>query len=300
MSTGLVKEKEEDDGKGTSSLWSQKEEENNRKRGQIQEEAEKWNQETLGSQQAAQEARRKKEQLLAKMCEIDRQNQAAKDPLFAESGSSESDKGTSEHSLSEQRNHNSAIFSLTEPEESPSLHAGSREGGRKRQGTEGGVHTPGMGRRGIRGQNSSDDLAFGSYAPSFGRSSSRGFSGLPPSPAKDDRALETIGVFSVGGGEKEKEKETERGNGKDRKSDLMQQLFGSLATSAGDGMSTSNKMEILSSPPATNGIRSRREGLIDFSLSSSTPPATSLHVADIRPSIRAIASFDDDIEELAL
>ncbi|XP_076026947.1 lebercilin isoform X2 [Genypterus blacodes] len=267
---GSVKEREEE-GTKTSSLRSQKEEENNRKRGQIQEEAEKWNHEALGSQRATEEARRKKEHLLAKMSEIDRQNQAAKDT--------------------------STIFGLTQPEESPSLPPGSREGGRERQSIEGGVNPPGIGRRGIRGQNSSDDLAFGNYAPSFGRSSSRGSSGVPPPPAKDDRALEAIGVFSVGVGGKETERET----GKDRKSNLMQQLFGAVATSAGDDASSSNRTEILGSPPATNGIRPRRDGPLTFSSSSSsTPPATSLHVAETRPSIRAIASFDDDIEELAL
>ncbi|XP_056260855.1 lebercilin isoform X2 [Seriola aureovittata] len=301
---------EKEDRKKASSLFNQKEEENNRKRGHVQEEVDKWNQEALANQQVAEEAFHKKEQLLAKMREIDRQNQGALESMFAASSSSESIKSTSDHSSPrppEQRNHTASIFSLTESEVLASLRAGagSREGGRRRPGVEGAAVTTGMGRRAIRTQISSDDLAFGSYAPSFGLSASRGSSGFPPPPPKEDRdsALEAIGVFSLKGVETEKEKDMEKGVGKDRKSSLMQQLFGALATTAGDCVGTSNTMEVLSSPPNTNGVRSRRDGLFSFSSGSSTPPASSLstlHVADSRPTIRAITSFDDDIEELTL
>lgn len=268
----------------------------------------KWNQDALANQQAAVESRRKKDQLLAKMREIDLQNQGAKDTVFTESSASESDKGTGNHAsprLPEQRN--ALIFNLTEPEELASLRAGagSREGGMRRSGVEGGAVITGVGRRALRSQISSDDLAFGSYAPSFGSPAFRGSTGFPPPPPIDDResALEAIGVFSLRGVETEKEKETENAVGKDRKSSLMEQLFGALATPAGDTTSVSNKMEVLKSPPSTNGVRSRREGLLSFNSGSSTPPPSStntLHVAESRPAVCAIASFDDDIEELAL
>nr|XP_046229420.1 lebercilin isoform X2 [Scatophagus argus] len=304
---GFEKEKEEDDRKRTSSLFNT-EEENNRKRGHVQEEVKKWNQDTLASHQAAEESRRKKEQLLAKMREIDRQNQGAQDTMFSESSPSVSNGGTSNHYtpiLPEQKN---SIFNLTESGESASLcggGAGSREGGKRRSGIEGGAVTTGVGRRALRSQISSDDLAFGSYAPSFGNSASRGSPGFPPPPSAADRdsALEAIGVFSLRGMETEKERETERGVEKDRKSSLMQQLFGALATSPGDNVSTTNKMELLNSPPTINGVRSRREALLSFNSGSSTPPASSLntlHITDSRPAIRAITSFDDDIEELTL
>lgn len=306
MSTGWEKEIEEEDRKKASSLFNQKEEENNRKRGHVQEEVDKWNQEALANQQVAEEARRKKEQLLAKMREIDRQNQGGSDSLFPASSSSESNKSTTEHYSPrppEPRNHASSVFSLTEAsEESASLRAsaGSRS---RRLGVEAGAVTTGIGRRTIRTQSSSDDLAFGGYAPSFGLSVSRGSSGFPPPPPKEDRdsALEAIGVFSLRG--VETDKDTENGVGKDRKSSLMQQLFGTLATPSIDGVGNSNKMEVLSSPSATNGVRSRREGPFGFSSGSSTPPASSLstiHVADSRPAVRAITSFDDDLEELTL
>lgn len=309
MSAGWEKEKEEKERKRTSSLLNQ-EEENNRNCGHVQEEVRKWNQDALAYQQAAEEVRRKKDQLLAKMHEIDRQNQGAQDTMFAESIPSESNKGTSSHSsprLAEQRNHTSLTFNLTEPEELANLRAGagSREGGGRRSGIESGAVITGAGRRALQSQRSSDDLAFGSYAPSFGNPASRGSAGFPPPPPIEDRdsALEAIGVFSIRGVETEKEKETERKVGKGRKSSLMQQLFGALASPAGDSVSTSNKMAILNSPSPTNGIRSRREGLLSLNSGSSTPPASpmnTLHVADSRPAIRAITSFDDDIEELAL
>ncbi|XP_034755890.1 lebercilin isoform X1 [Etheostoma cragini] len=300
---GWEKTKEEEDRKRTSSLLNQ-EEENNRKRGHVQEEVQRWNQEVLANQQAAAEARRKKEQLLAKMREIDFQDHGTQDTMFAESSSP---KATSNYSSPQQRNLNASINNHTESEESASLRAGagSGEGGRRRSAMEGGAATTGVGRRAPRPQISSDDLAFGSYAPSFGRSASRGSSGFPPPPPKEDRdsALEAIGVISLRGVETEKEKETERGSGKERKSSLMQQLFGALATPACDSVSTSNKMEVLNSPPTTNGVRSRREGLLSFNSGSSTHPASSLntlHIAGSRPAIHAINSFDDDIEELVL
>ncbi|XP_062267994.1 lebercilin isoform X2 [Platichthys flesus] len=307
---GGEKESEEEDRKKTSALLNQKENEINRTRGHVQEEVEKWNQDVLTNQHAAEEARLKKEQLLARLRDIDRQNGGGQDSMFAESSFSETNKSSSDHFSPrppEQRNHNSSIFSLTAPEESASLGAGdgSGVGGRRIAGIEGGAATTGVGRRTLRPQISGDDLAFGAYAPSFGLSTSRGSFGFPPPPSREERdsALEAIGVFSLRGVETEREKDTEKGTGKDRKSSLMQQLFGAIATPAGDGVSSSNRMGVISSPPTTNGVHSRKERFHSFNSGSSTPPASSLsilHVADSRPAIRAIPSFDDDIEELTL
>ncbi|KAK5880249.1 hypothetical protein CesoFtcFv8_023297 [Champsocephalus esox] len=296
--------KEKEDRKRMSSLLCQ-EEENNRKRGHVQEEVDRWNHGALSNRQTAEEARRTKELLLAKMREIDRQEHGSQDAIFAESIPSESNKTTSNHTsprLPEQRN--SSVFNLTEPEESAGFRAGGGDSGRRRSGMEGGTATAGVGRRALRTQISGDDLAFGSYAPSFGNSASRGSSGFPPPPPKQDRdsSLEAIGVFSLRGVETEKEKDTDGGAEKDRKASLMQQLFGALATPLGDSVSTYNKMEVLKNPSTTNGVR-KRDGLLGFNSGSSTPPASSLntiHVADSRPAIRAITSFDDDIEELTL
>lgn len=309
MSVGLEKDKnEEEDRQSTRFLFSQKEEDNYWKSGHVQGEVAKWNQESVSSQQAAEEAQRKKELLLAKMREIDCQNQGAQDSIFVESSSSESNKGTTDFSFPhppDRRDRNSSIFNLTETEEMGSLQTGSREGGRRRPGLESGAVTGAKGRRGLRSQISSDDLAFGGYAPSFGQSVSRASSGFPPPPTEEDRnsALEAIGVFSIKGVEAEKNKNTEKTEGKDKKLSLMQQLFGAQALSTGDALSKSSEMELFSSPPPSNGVYSRRKGLLSFSSGSSTPPASSvntLHVEDSRPTIRAITSFDDEIEELTL
>ncbi|XP_028996326.1 lebercilin [Betta splendens] len=306
LGDGWEKEMGEEYKRKTSYLIKQKDEENKKKHNRVQEEVERWNQEALTNQQAAEEARRKKEKMLAKMLEIDRQNQGVQDSTHAESAPPEAIRSTGDRFSPrppEQRHHNSPIFNLTESGESDALRngAGSREGGRRRP--EGGAITT-MGRRLLRTQTSSDDLAFGSYAPSFGNPASRGSSGFPPTPPKENKesALEAIGVLSLRGMEAEVEKEAEKG-GSDRKTNLMQQLFGALAKPASDSMNPSSKMEVLSSPPTTNGLRSRRDGLFDLNSGSSTPPASSLstlHVADSRPAVRAIASFDDDIEELTL
>ncbi|XP_056150624.1 lebercilin [Lampris incognitus] len=304
---GWENEKGQEERKRLSHTSTQKEEGNKKKQGQVQEEVERWNQEALPNKQVAEAERGKKEQLLAKLREIDRQNQ---DPVFAETDLSDPSHGTAVRSpprLSELGRQNSSIFRFTEPNDTGSWHAGaeSREGVRRSVGVEGGVATTGMGRRGVRAQVSDDDLAFGSYAPSFGRTSARNSSGVP----KEDRdsALEAIGVFSPRGLEKDKEKEKDSGvgkEGKDRKSSLMQQLFGTLGTPTANNTDDPYKMEILRSP--TNGVRSRREGLFKFNSEASspaTPPAPilgTLHVAESRPAIRAIASFDDDIEELTL
>lgn len=301
MSTGSRKEKDEENQNGMTSVLNRNGVDDYKKHGRVQGEVDRWNQEALANQQAAEEARRKKEQLLAKMREIDNQNQRDQDFLFA-SSLSESNKGIRERSSPR---HAEQIFSLTESEEPDGLRGGSREGGRKRPGLEGGAVTAGIGRRALRSQISSDDLAFGGYAPSFVHSTSRGSSGFPPPPPKDDResAFEAIGVLNIRGVEADKDKETEKAQGKDKKSNLMQQLFGAQAATAGDGASTSNKLELLNSPLTANGARSRREGLLSFNSGSSTPPAASfntLHVADSRPAVRAVASFEDDIEELAL
>ncbi|MEQ2299801.1 hypothetical protein AMECASPLE_018799 [Ameca splendens] len=308
LKNGMEKEKDEEEGQKSNSLFNQKDEDNYWKRGHVQEEVARWNKESTSSQQAAEDARRKKEQLLARMREIDRQNYGTQDSVFVEWTLSEPRKIINDLPSPhppEERTRNSSIFNLAGSDETGSFLGGVREGGRRKQDVENGGFTLGVGRRALRSQNSSDDLAFGRYAPSFGHSPSRVSSGFPPAPPKEDKnsALEAIGLFNLKGVLTEKEMENRAE--KDKKSSLMQQLFGAQALPAADSFSASNKMEVLNSPTTTNGVRSRREGLHRFSSGSSTPPTSSiinstLHVADSKPSIRAIPLIDDDIEELIL
>uniref|UniRef100_A0A3B5AFM1 Lebercilin-like n=1 Tax=Stegastes partitus TaxID=144197 RepID=A0A3B5AFM1_9TELE len=233
------KRKSTDD--GLNVLLTQKDEDSSRRRGHVQEEVDRWNQGALANQQAAEEARRKKEQLLAKMREIDDQNRGAESVTFEEL--------LKEHPSPRPPEQNRQIFSLTESQQPAGLR------GRRRTS---------------RSQSSSEDLAFGGYAPSFGLSSSRTSSGFPPPPREDG---DSAAGFVLGGDG------SDGGAAKDKKSSLMQQLF---------GLQTSADSRSVVSPPS-NGLRPRREA----------PPSV-LQVTQTRPAVRAVASFDEDLEELTL
>ncbi|CAL9692337.1 unnamed protein product [Knipowitschia caucasica] len=262
--------------------------------GRVAEDVQRLNQETLVNQQEEEEeARLKKKRLLAKMREIDQQNQTTNNHILNVSNSI---------AASEQRSPRSSIFSLSQTDNVLNTSCESKDGIGRRSERESGGLTTGLGRRAFRTQ-ASDDLAFGNYAPSFGHASSRGMSHLPQTPPKEDKgsALEAIGVFSLKKTDSDKEKDFMNKVGeKDRKSILMQQLFGNIATI--DNVKNKNK-DILDSPPSTNGVRSRREGLQGLHSGSHTPPAetkSTIQVVETKPAVRAIASFDEDIEELTL
>lgn len=230
--------RDEADGDGPIFLLTQRDQDTSRGRSHVQVEVDRWNQEALSNQQTAEEARRRKEQLLAKMREIDDQNQnrGAENLTFEPSRAAE--ERLKERPRPPEKNRQT--FSQTEPED----WAGPR--GRRRTS---------------RPQSSSEDLAFGGYAPSFG--ASRSSSGFPPPPREDGDAA--AGFLLRGDG----------ADVKDKKSSLMQQLFG-LQTS-------DSRADVLLSPP------SRRDA----------PPSV-LQVAQSRPAVRAVASFDEDLEELTL
>ncbi|XP_077367555.1 lebercilin isoform X2 [Festucalex cinctus] len=180
------------------------------------------------------EARRKKDQLLAKMREIDLQKEVARNAIAVDSS-----------------------------EETPPSSS-----------------SPGR-RRSLTSLKAGDDLVFGNYAPSFGNTRQ--------SAAREDsdHALEAIGIFSLKGPEAEE---------KNKKSVLMQQLFGTLAAPLGDARTS----ELLDDMTGGVGTRagSRAAGRLGFGTPASSMSAR--HVVDSRPTVRVIASFDDDIEELTL
>ncbi|XP_041951444.1 lebercilin isoform X4 [Alosa sapidissima] len=309
-------EKEDDTRKKHGLSISQKEEENRKKRDLIQEEEVKAKDAesptaTVAKQETAEDERLRKQRLLAKMREIDQQNQGGDpDRFFSESAGEPASETRPSSRVSEPRNQNQSIFSFTEPAESVSLWGGSEPAaGRASGGVAGsGEGVTGARRATLRGaQKSSEDdgFSFGSYAPSFGRptqraglsststststSTSRSRPEVSPKPVLDaglDAGLD-LGM-------------------KDRKSNLLQQLFGS----ATDPATPPSKMEVLSPPPTSkpqpSGAGGRRRD-------TETPPSnkhngsrmlpsnrSTLHVAESRPAVRAIASFDDDIEELTL
>lgn len=226
---------------------------------------------TVANQQrGAEEESRRKQQLLAKMREIDQQARGGDPDLFFSdpAGEPAAQGGSRPLSrVSEPRNQNNAIFSFTEPAEAVSLWGGSEKSGGSAGVGGGGLGGGGEGvtgtRRGAAGPlrassqkpvEEEDSLSFGSYAPSFGRpaqrpglsasTSSRTRPEIPPKPALVDAGLDARssepGVDLSSGGVKEP-----------KKSNLLQQLFGSSTETAPAATPhpaiSPSKMEVLSS-----------------------------------------------------
>ncbi|XP_050952616.1 lebercilin isoform X3 [Labeo rohita] len=249
---------------------SQREEESRKQRELEEEQLKARNLEIqAANQEHAEEERQRKEQLLAKMREIDMQTQGQDSDFFSD------DTGSvrSPPRLSEQRNHN-GIFKFTEPEDNTNTFVSGRRAG------------------GLRAHGPSEnlDLAFGSYAPSFGKSAPRaglGARNANQPPRELDEGLELGGLV------------------KERKSNLMQQLFGASATPP--PTDSSSRMEI-PSPPLTSqfpsgpvgGRRRDTDTPNGLNISSLSNNRSTLHVSESRPAVRAITSFDDDIEEVTL
>ncbi|XP_065141568.1 lebercilin [Paramisgurnus dabryanus] len=254
-------------------LSSSRKEEESRKQHELEEkEHQARNQEIQAAdQEGAEEERQRKEQLLAKMHEIDMQTQGQDSDFFSDDTGSVRSPPRS----SEQQNQ-SGTFKLTDPEE-PSTFGSGRRGA------------------GIRAQRPSEDLdlAFGSYAPSFGKSAPRAGIGPRNTNQNSNTLSPRNEELDLGGVVKE------------RKSNLMQQLFGSSTTP--HSSEASRKMEVLS-PPVTSqlasGAPSGRRRDTDtptvLNIKSLTNNRSALQVSESRPAVRAITSFDDDIEEVTL
>ncbi|KAF4077969.1 hypothetical protein AMELA_G00194090 [Ameiurus melas] len=210
-------------------------------------------QEIQAKQEREEEERRRKDQLLAKMREIDMRAQAQ------DSGLIHNETGSTHMPL---QNQNTSIFSFTESQEY--------------------VSTPKTGNRGgaLRSQNTTQDLdlTFGSYAPSFGKPAPR--AGVGQRSPVDQPSGDKNGGMDLSGLAKEK------------KSNLMQQLFGSASLSAPH--ESPSKMELLSSPESSS--RGRRRD----AETTSRLKRTTLHVSESGPAVRAITTLEDDIEEVIL
>uniref|UniRef100_A0A8C1MPK0 Lebercilin LCA5 n=1 Tax=Cyprinus carpio TaxID=7962 RepID=A0A8C1MPK0_CYPCA len=260
-------DREEEDWRIGRSI-SQREEESRRQCEQEEEQPKARNVEIqAGNQECAEEEHQRKEQLLAKMREIDMQTQGQDSDFFSD------DTGSvrSPPRLSEQRNHN-GIFKFTEPEEN-TFASGRRVGVLQ-----------------AHGSSQDLDLAFGSYAPSFGKSAPRaglGARNANQPPRELDEEMDLGGLV------------------KERKSKLMQQLFGASATPPPSDPSSG--MEILSTPltsqfpsGSVGGRRRDTDTPTGLNISSLPNNRSTLHVSESRPVVRAITSFDDDIEEVTL
>lgn len=244
--------------------WDQ-DEEDKKKRSEWQTQEEKGKdkephlneQEIQANQERAEEERRHKDQLLAKMHEIDMQAQTQDSDFFH-------DETGNTHNPPP--NQNTSIFSFTEPHEYLN------------------TLKPGKGGGALRSQKTNQDLdlTFGSYAPSFGKPAPRAVLGRrSPSQSVDQLSGDENGGMDLSGLAKEK------------KSNLMQQLFGSAPLSA--LRESPSKTELLSSPSTKSSSGRRRDAETPNRLKRTT-----LHVSESGPAVRAITTLDDDIEEVTL
>ncbi|KAG7460829.1 hypothetical protein MATL_G00203060 [Megalops atlanticus] len=246
--------KREEDRKGHGQTVVQKEEENRKRRGlspfrvHLEPEEEKKEVDQDLNLEKMEEERRRKEQLLAKMREIDQQAQNTE--LLSDNAESRAAK--SPPWLSETKNQHSSAFNFPEPVEN--LHKGP--------------------------------LVW--ELRTFLRQAIR-------KGAANQR---------VDGAEEKRKDVVVR---KEKSSNLMQQLFG-----ASINADTSSKMEVLSPPPTRkpsqqNGSpfpwesSKKKESFFSSDGSKATISDKSpLQVAENRPTVRAISSFDEDIEEVTL
>lgn len=265
------------------------EEEDQIRHGRVQEQASHRNQEALVSQHVA-EVRRKKDQLLAKMREIDDQNHVSQQALLGRYSLLCLPILLNRSTLTD-------FYRLTETEDlcTAPADAGGREG-RRRSGIESPAR--GAGRRAPASPNSGDDLLFGNYTPSFINPSSQRSLNFPaaPSTEKRDTVLETVSLLHSRGLEVEGKKVTNKGVEEDKKTNFLQQLFGPIKVANSRGIF--DNLDVHSPPPATNGPRSTRGR--PFSLSPQESTVSTIHAAHSRPAIRAFTSFDADIEEITL
>ncbi|XP_048841849.1 lebercilin isoform X2 [Brienomyrus brachyistius] len=218
------------------------------------------------------EERSRKDQLLAKMKEIDLQGRDTNTDMIV-----------SEHKPA--WTPPQYIFSLTDPGEN--LQDGGRESLRKSEP---------LGKRGLRTLDSNEDLSFGSYTPSFGRPAPRAGLVNLPGPRSDrleERSQDNPGVAGA--------------PAKEQKSNLMEQLFGTHA-----GANMPSRLEVLgfsrapleegsAGKPSSTETNGKRGDFFPFSGDPSTGYGRgALQVVESRPAVRAIASFDDEIEEVTL
>ncbi|XP_030643220.1 lebercilin [Chanos chanos] len=271
-------EKGEVDRKGHEQSVPQKEEETRKGCEQAQEEEKpsRGDRELLAARQRRiEEERRRKDLLLAKMEEID--NQTRDSDIF----SAGPEVVPSPPQFSNPRNHSSSIFSFTELAEDTSVRLDS--GGRRKGGS-------------LRAQKACQevDLEFGSYTPSFGQPARRpGLTSQNPNSNPKTNSQGEVDGLDLGGLVKE------------RKSRLMEQLFGSgTSNNQPPSPDTTSKMEVLSPPlvarQASGGLGHRRKEAETPSGSNASAHRSTLHISESGPAVRAITSFDDEIEEVTL
>ncbi|XP_033859779.1 lebercilin-like isoform X2 [Acipenser ruthenus] len=229
-------------------------------------------------QQSLEEERRKKDLLLARMREVDLEAQGP--DIF-------SDFSSTKPATHSQPNQTPNILKFSES-------VNNLNNGVPTHRSSDSIKKPdSSGRRAIKTVDSSEDLTFGSYAPSFGKTSGRTGLSSKKSESPEEKDKDNI--------------DTAFGNNK--KSNLMQQLFGASANAE---IST---LEILHLP-AANKTSQNKGGALPWEKSSPAKKKDNYpffnegktvssnkgrpHIAADRPAVRAISSLEDELEEVVL
>ncbi|XP_041108374.1 lebercilin isoform X2 [Polyodon spathula] len=270
----------EDKAKRLREEWEREEMERKRRENELyqQQQEERVRKLTDQEQQSLEEERRKKDLLLARMREVDLETQGTN--IF-------SDLSSTKPATHSQADQTQKILKFSESVNN--LHSGIPS-----QGSSDSIKKlDSSGRRAIKTVDSSEDLTFGSYAPSFGKTSGR--TGLSSKKSESPEVKDKDNF------------DTTFGNNK--KSNLMQQLFG--ASSNADIPT----LEILNLPapsktsqdtggafPWEKSSPAKKKDNYTFFNVGKTPSANmgQPHIAADRPAIRAINSLEDEIEELIL
>ncbi|XP_069462394.1 lebercilin [Ambystoma mexicanum] len=237
------------------------------------------------------EERRKKELLLAKMNEIDNEKQ---DVLYSDALITKANPEALHFETSSKSNpteKNPKIYTFSEPTEN--LFNGLPVHGKPESNTK-------AERRRLNKTTDPDtDMAFGSYAPSFGKVSGRSGAGISKTPPSSENSVNNMDF----GFHKEKEK----------KSNLLEQLFGANTVTATTPSKTGEPKTVVvgngkvingsgdSLPWDRTGKVTVQEDRLNFKeVRSVNPNRHRLQPAIGRPAVRAIHSLEDEIEEVVL
>nr|XP_033795738.1 lebercilin [Geotrypetes seraphini]XP_033795739.1 lebercilin [Geotrypetes seraphini]XP_033795741.1 lebercilin [Geotrypetes seraphini]XP_033795742.1 lebercilin [Geotrypetes seraphini]XP_033795743.1 lebercilin [Geotrypetes seraphini]XP_033795744.1 lebercilin [Geotrypetes seraphini]XP_033795745.1 lebercilin [Geotrypetes seraphini] len=225
------------------------------------------------------EERRMKEMLLSRMNEIDKENQGTYSDMFNEKSSSQVQLSDS---VSEKKNKTYKFSESTQK-----LFNGLPVYGNSETSTK----AEGQGRRSLMAMESSSDLAFGSYAPSFGKRSGRSSNFNQKSDILEEKPASNIDANIQ----------------KEKKSNLMEQLFGGGASASttnssklNDSASGKVDFEASHSLPWNKGSKVRAKD--DPVFSSEGKNINSMHRVPhaSRPSVKVVNSLDDEIEEVVV
>ncbi|XP_062427042.1 lebercilin isoform X2 [Rhea pennata] len=223
------------------------------------------------------EERRKRELLLAKMYEIDRETQNMMNMKLA-SHTAHTNTAKKSDSL-EKKEKTNQFFEIPEK---------ATNGFSRYDSHDDATRTQGQKQRNSRTSDSSNELTFGSYVPSFGKGSGR----LSWLNQKSDNLEENV------------KESIDFSSKKEKKSNLMEQLFGSSANSFHTSKSNDTTFDIDWDP--SNTLPVNKKGKIKakgdselFSEERNLNRQSLQHPAS-KPAVKAIGSLEDEIEEVIL